>query len=293
MKKYLIPIGIVLLVAAGIWKLGLSPRWEQRITPDWSWEYDIFGTYANFEDEAGFETSTEDDEVVSSRLRQYVDQEGMNQDSVTILSDYQELDTVSGEVEYSYTDQKSVNPQTSQFTDPDLSEYYFVFPRNLEQRDYALWDTYYGVMTFEYVGEESYGRLNTYRFEYTPELVDETEGYLENEWIEEGQAVGCLDTVVSYFVEPITGEIVVTEEDCPREYLLDPETLEPVAPYGRWHYSNTGDSIQRRVAAVQSMKATYLQMTIYVPLALAIGGILLLIAGIFLNRSAMNNQNKR
>lgn len=288
MKKILLVLGVLLLASAGIWKYTLSPRYEMRFSPDWTWEYDTLGTWAIFEgdDESVFDESTDNDELAASTFSLTVSSEDFSPDSAILNSYYADVDTLTGEIDYEYSDTIAVNPTTGLLLDPELSDYYaLVFPRNLQKQNVQLYDGYYGVMDFEFIQEEVIGGLTTYKFTFATDL-NETTPYVEDGYIEEGTGVVCYDMVVHYWIEPTTGEVVNFEEICPREYWVDPVTLENISPYGRWTVTNSGDSIQRAVAIVQSRLNTYQWMTLYAPIALAVAGAIFLLLGFFLPTSS-------
>ncbi len=283
MKRLLLIVGAALLIGAGIWKFAISPGWEQRLSSDWEWNYENLGSVVQeVEDESIFDTPVENDEAVASSISQTVAQDNVTDESVAVNIDYTEVDPLTGEPVYSYEDFITVDPQTGKHTREELSDYYYVFPRNVEKQGYNIFDSYYGLMDFEFVGEEMIGDLLTYHFVFEADVLDETEVYVADELIEEGTAVVCYDVHVDYWIEPVTGENVKLNEVCPREYYVNSETRENLSAYGRWAVYSSGDSVQRRVNEVGSQLNTYRWMTQYVPILLAVGGVLLLVLSVFL-----------
>lgn len=279
-------VGAVLIIGAIGWKFGISPQFERRLSPSWTWSYDTLGSWALWEgdtiDETIFDTPLANDEVAASQFTQTVSDDGFTPASAIVNSYYADVDPVTNQVDFSYTDETNVNPTTARFLEDGLTDYYFTFPRNLQKQTYQLWDTYYGVMNFQFVAEEKLGDLNTYHFRHSADLLDETQLYIDDEYIEPGQGVACIDVWADYWVEPITGDIVQVEENCPREYWIDPVTLETIAPYGRWQVSSSADSTQASIAVVKGRLTQYRWMTLYAPLSIGVIGIVLLFGGIFI-----------
>lgn len=296
LNKLTLLLGILLLVGAGVWYFLITPQSENRFDEDWTWNYDIDGSYAEFpegSDETIYETPvSEYDYQSASVYKVSINTDRSSDEEFVIESYYADLDPVTEEEVYSYTTEYRVDPETGKYLSDELSEYYYMFPRNVEKKSYTLYDDYYGVMTFEYVDEETIGDLTVYNFLHSDDMLDETATYIENEYIAADTEVGiaCQDIEVHYWVEPVTGEVLKLEENCPREYYFTLETGEDAGPYGRWKYVSSGDDLQRRADEIKSELNSYRWQTVYIPLGLFISGLVLSVAGAVLLRTSSNDK---
>lgn len=291
MKRSLLIIGVVLIMAAGGWKLIISPRWEQRFSPDWQWKRDTVGatiTPGSGIDESMFDAPIENDPPTNSTLVKSILADTISGDQAELQTFYSDVDPLTGEVLFSYTETATVNMVTGKMVGEGISDYLYLYPRNVQQQDYLLYldAGYYGVQRFEFLEEDTIGGLRVYHFVYQEDVLDETELYVLDGLIAEDETIVCYDIRNDHWVEPVTGEIVKSEEICPREYIIDPETGENIRPEGRWMVRSSGDDVQRRVVEVESMLNTHRWTTLYVPILLAAGGGMLLVAGIFIRQQS-------
>lgn len=298
LKKIILPLGILLLIGSAAWYFLVTPKTEDRFDEDWTWNYDIDGSYAEFPegtDETIYETPISDYDIESASVYKVsINKDRSSDERFVIESYYADIDAITEEEVYSYTTEYLVDPANGKYLDEELSEYYYMFPRNLEKKAYPLYDDYYGVTIFEYVSEETIGGLKVYKFRHSDEKLDETETYIETEYLAPDTELGvaCQDVELYYWVEPTTGDILKLEENCPREYYFNLATGEDAGPYGRWYYESSGDDLQKRSEEIKSELNSYRWQTLYAPLLLLGSGLILLIGGLLAGRMASQEITK-
>src|SRR5687768_323230 len=115
MQKVLIGVGIVLLAAAGVWKLGLSPRWEQRFPNGWIWEVNTLGltSYADSATGQFPDGTTLADDPVNLTLRTVsADSASVLAGQVTISDHFVTHDPMTNEVTWEYTTTAVIDQQS-------------------------------------------------------------------------------------------------------------------------------------------------------------------------------------
>jgi hypothetical protein len=164
----------------------------------------------------------------------------------------------------------------------------YLFPFGTEKKTYQYWDSgLNAAVPMTYAGEEKYNGLPTYRFQQDiprqnlamdPELVQGLIGML---------APGAHSGSVSYqvartiWVEPMTGAIIGYREAQHRE--LVPDVGAPVVIFdATFQYDEATRAAVRDEAA--NGRSLLLLLGIYVPIGLAILGLILLVAGAALAR---------
>jgi len=77
--------------------------------------------------------------------------------------------------------------------------------------------------------------------------------------------------------EPLTGEILKTDESCySGDYYYDIPSGKPLAALMRWVGKTSGDDILRQVDHIRLLRAHVLFNTVYLPVGLALSGLVLL-----------------
>jgi len=288
-------IGMFLIVAAGIWKFGISQRWSNRYADGWSWEVNTLGL-TGYPDEATgqfAEGTTLADDPINLTIRTVTaDASAAPVGQVLISDHYETRDTVTNEVTWDYTSTATVDAATGRNVGGDGAGDYYFFPHNVEKNaTYAISNSSYVGLPMTFESEESVGGIDTYRYAFRGDL-DNTAANAGWVTLEPGQVVTCFDFTLEYWVEPATGETVKYREWCEGDWVVIAATGEKVYPVTRWGGETSGDDIIRQVTRVQNMRMSYLWATLYGPLAAAVLGIVLIGLAVIPQPSSVKLQTK-
>jgi hypothetical protein len=282
MKKVLIPLGAVLILAAAAWVFVLSPRSEQRFPVGWRWEVNTLASTIFADTETGqFVDDTPLDEAPPNIAQRVItaSAEGAPAGYVTLTDQYTYSDALTGAVQWQQTSTAIVDPLTGRYADAEFAGDYFLFPRNVEQTTYTIRNSTYLGIPLSYVGTESVLGLPTYKFTYADDLNNPL-SYPDLP-LEDGQAVVCANFELTYWVEPVTGEVVKFREWCGEgDHVVDTATGEQLYALARWGGETSGDDLIRSVGEVHARLTTTQWLTIYLPLALGILGAALIVVGV-------------
>jgi hypothetical protein len=281
MKRLFFIAGILLVIAAGVWKFGLSRNWTNRYQDQWAWEVETLGQ-SGYPDESGSyaEGTTLADDPINLTLREVsADADEAPAGQVLISDHFESRDAVTNEVTWDYTATALVDAATGRHVEGDFAGDYYFFPRNVDKgATYVISNSSYRSLPMTFQQEEVVGGVNTYLFAYHGDL-DNTEANAEFVTLEPGQVVTCFDFALEYWVEPVTGEIVKYREWCEGDWVVDQATGERVSAISRWGGATSGDDIIRQVTNVQSKKLAYLWASLYGPVAALLFGAALMVFG--------------
>lgn len=270
--------GALLLALALVWKAYLSRPWTQRLAPGWTMDVLYVGTQT-WADSSGkipeADAVAEYERGMRARLG--------TADSVIIDDRMTMRDFRSGSITWEYVTQSPVDPRTGAHVTPAYAGDIVVFPRNVERRTYRFRSNYIEGIPLTFEGEEDIQGLGTYRFAYKGP-IEYTESYLGSERypgikVSPGQEVRCADDQFLYrsWIEPATGALVKLEEACPSgDYVYKTGTDSIITGVLRWSGVTTGEDLRRNVAQVSGQRVRYLTASLYLPLGLAIAGVVLL-----------------
>ena len=281
-NKIFIALGIILLLAAGVWRFAIGSSAEQRLADDWSWEGSYLGALRYVDaGEADFapELVFPDDDGVNTYNRDIIVVDS-DADTVTIQDKYVTRNVDSGAVTWEFIFNAKLDRETGQILDDEFKGHYYVFPRNVEQKSYTMTHTSYRNVVFEFVEEAEVEGLNTYHFRYAGDLeytfAYASSGDFVGFDVEENQEIRCPEIEVNYWVEPLTGEIVKAQEQCPEEAVYDTTNGEAIYKTSRWYGESTVSDIRSHVDDVKSERNSILMNTLYIPVGLLIAGLLLI-----------------
>jgi hypothetical protein len=290
MKRTLIVIGLLLLVAAGAWKFALSPRYEQRFPPGWSWEYNSLG-YTAYADEATGqfpEGTTLADSPINVTVRTINAAATDNPGQVTITDRFESRNASTNIVEWEFTAEAVVDAATGQIADGELAGSYFFIPTNAQKITYTVSNVSYRNIPMAFQTEETILGVNTYKYAFYGDL-DNKVSYTSYVEFADNEEVYCFDYQMEYWVEPITGEMVKYREWCEGDWVVDAATGDRLYALQRWGTESSGDDLIRSVSDVKSRLNTYRWMTQYIPMLLAVAGVIALGAvfmpGLLLDKS--------
>jgi len=285
MKKVLILVGIILIAAAGLWKVAVAPRFDVRYPDNWRWELSTFGTnlYADeksgqFPDNKKF--PADDDVNVSDRIIT-VSHENAPAGAIQLADHYLAKDPNTGAVTWDFTYQAVVDPVTGMYTTPEYKGDSYFFPRNVQKdATYRIRNTSYPALPVTFQKESTLQGLLTYEYAYIGDY-DNKAAYPDYK-LKDGQTIKCTNLELRYWVEPVTGEVVKYTEACNADAVVDIASGKTINYVSRWSGETKSDSVISRANEVSAQRTNYLLMTSYLPLLLGAAGVVLLGIGLFL-----------
>jgi hypothetical protein len=269
MKRLLLILGVLLIVAAGAWKFGFSQPWTNRYSDQWSWQVKTIGQ-SGYPDETGKypEGTTLKDDPINLTTRDVTADAADSAAGTVLISDhYESRDTVTNELTWEYISTATVDARDGRYAEGELSGDYYFFPRNVDKNAaYTISNSSYKSLPMTFQREEAVAGVNTYLFAFHGDF-DNTAANEAFVTLEPGQKVICFDFSLEYWVEPVTGEIVKYREWCEGDWIVNEDTNERISTVSRWGAETSGDDIIRQVTNVQNKKVTYLWVSLYGPLA--------------------------
>lgn len=290
--KQLIPIaGVILLIAAGVWYFVIAPQSTQRFPDGYTWELNSLGVTGYPDEETGqyAEGTTLEDDPINLTLRT-INADSASDGAVRITDYYETRDATTDTVTWSFSLETLVDSETGQHVEGETAGDYFFLPRNLDKDEtYVISNSSYFSLPMTFQSEEEVAGINTYLYGHY-EAIDDTIANAAFVELEDGQSVWCDDFSLEYWAEPNTGEIIKYREWCEGDWVVDNATGERLYTISRWGGETTGDDLIRRAREVNSLLNSNRMNTLYIPGALAIVGLVLLLMGFFLPGSAADNK---
>lgn len=279
MRKPFLFIGIGLIAAAAIWQFGLSDNMTHRYPDGWRYENDSLNTASDPDPglPGGWPEghSVRDDPISLANRVVTANAENAPAGMVEMTDHYVTSDPVTNAVTWEFESTIIVDSVTGQIETDDGSVAYYFFPRNLEKTAYTVYDVSSLPVSFQ--GEEELAGLSTYVFAFHGDIDDTETSYIP---LEPNQRVFCFDYDHVYWVEPRTGEIVQAEFWCEGDWVVDIDTNERLYPVTRWGGQTSGDNLIRQVAHIKSELNRLNWLTLYIPLLLLLGGVVVGGAGL-------------
>jgi hypothetical protein len=284
MKRVSMILGILLLIFAGLWYFVLRNNFNQRFPSGWEWTVNTLGQ-TSFADEAtgAFPEDTSLANDPPTKTERVVTAEAAAGGLAHITDNYRQSDPLTGAITWEFTYDATVNATTGQY--PDSEDYYFL-PQNLSKQNYTIRNTTYSGIEVVFQGEEVINGINTYLFTYQGDL-DNTLAY-SYITLEEGQKVTCFDFELNYWVEPNTGEIVKYREWCEGDWVVDAQG-ERVYAISRWGGETDGADLIRQASVVQAALFRHQAINLYIPLAAAVLGLILLLVSVTMKDSSSSD----
>jgi hypothetical protein len=155
----------------------------------------------------------------------------------------------------------------------------YLFPPNIEKKQYILWDPNYAgprVVTFDHV--DKFRGIKVHVFNSLAEGVDETIGFESLSDVPEKYHA------LSYgkgrlWIEPISGA-VVNYEDEGTSYFVETKTGERVGePMARWSARYTEETIKAQLQLATAMRGQVRALEVWLPLTFAAAGPIWIAAG--------------
>lgn len=283
-RKPFIIAGVFMLGLSLVWTVHLGKPWTRRIPPGWSETAQYVGTQTWADPVTG--RLPEQDALADYERSIRVMSQELNGESV-ILEDRMTLrDIDTDSITWEYFTRLPVDARTGAHLTPAYEGEVALFPRRVERRTYRLRGNYLEGVPLAFEREEEIQGLSTFLFAYKGP-VSYTDSYRGTEQypgvpIGDGQEIRCADDQFYYraWVEPVTGSLVKVEEGCPSAdniYVAGSDSV--VSTISRWTGVTAGDGLLRRVDEVGSLRRAFLFASRYLPITLAMTGLVLLGVG--------------
>lgn len=256
MRRIYLVLAVLFAAITPLWIFVVAPRIVMRIPAGWSWKTNYIG-YANWPD-SGTNEWAKDDLSLYEREKTISD---ITDTRAVIKDRYTIFDSNTGKTIWEYITNYVVNPKNGMNIEgKDRAGYYYVFPLYTEKKEYTLSSDYIKKVPFSFVKEESLEGLETYLFEFkgVTEYTEIYQGTADFPGIAppNGQEIRTSDSfVLRYWVEPVSGEIVKSEEDCPDgDLMVDSKTGKMMSRILRWGGKTTGDAVIQLVNSAGKRK---------------------------------------
>jgi hypothetical protein len=294
-KKIFIAAGLALLGFTAVWQFALVPRLTERVPAGWQWEADYIGYQTYIDPQTGM--IPERDVTSTYKHSIGIVANSYQAGSLELDDRYLTHDITSGKVTYEYNYRAAVDPQTGAHLKAEYRGDYFIFPRNVEQKNYKLRFSYLKGIPVTFQREEEIAGLATYLFTYhgRAEYTESYAGTAEYPGIQvkAGQEIKCADDQFNFkvWVEPVTGEIIKIEENCnSTDYVYEIATGKQLEPASRWGGETAGDDVINRAETAGRERTKLLWTTRYLPASL-FGAGLLCIGFVMVPRRSSKNED--
>jgi len=213
-----------------------------------------------------------------SKTQNYAEVIG-HKDGIALVHCTFDVQTLSGEKIAHFERLNGIDPRTGKHV-PGYGEQdrdgYMWGPRNLKKGEpFTRWHVNYNApANLKYVGTEKIEGLKTYMYE-ADYNADQTEnlGHLPD--VPEKYGIN-VDVNLKVWVEPVTGRMI-KYEDHSNAYFYDVKTTARIHEWNRFNNRLTLPSIQKNVADARTEKLQILLLQWVIPLAIGLGGLVLLI----------------
>ena len=251
-----------------IWIFSVAPKLTLRIPSDWEWKVEFIG-YQNWPDPATDEW-TSDKLTLYEREAKAVRTKG----NEAIIKDiYTSYDVMGKAITWQNDIEFAIDRNTGIYIgdkEASGSRYYYVFPRHTKKKEYVLWQMYLKKVPFSFVKEDDVEGLKTYLFTFSGD-TEYTESYTGSDkypgiLVEEGQEIRSGDEfTINYWVEPVSGYIVKTEEIGAEDYIVNSRTKERISKVAKWGGKTTGDWVVTLLAKAEAEKKRIIFIEKYIP----------------------------
>jgi hypothetical protein len=286
-KPFIIVLGLILIIVAAGWKLGISPQADVRFPDGWKWEVNTIGltSYAGENGQFAPGTTLKDDPINITTRSVTAEADGQPTGQVLISDSYVVRNAVTNAIDWEFAITALVDQKTGRHPNGD---YYFP-PRQVSRdQSYHVSNSSYQSLELTFQREEQIAGINTYLFAHYGDL-DNRSGY-PDQALEDMQTITCFDFQIEYWVEPATGEIVKFREWCEGDWVVNTGAGERLFALSRWGGETSGDDLIRSANLVQSQLSTYRMTTLYIPLGLAVIGLMMVLYGLIMSRRSGDEQ---
>lgn len=283
-KIILLSLSGLCILAAAVTKFIITPQETIRIPHGWSWQSNMVGVQTWADPVTGkFPTK---DELSLYERKIFVKDETGRPDSIILEDQYTIIDPNSGKIMWQYIFSAAVDPKTGRHLKKEFKDDYYVFPQNVEKTTYSIRNNYMEGVPVNFVKELEIEGLEVFLFSYTgrAEYTDSYLGTVEYPGVKvsTGQEIKCADDQfkISFWVEPITGEIIKIDESCySGDCIYDIAAGIQLTPLCLWGGSTEGDDNINRVERTSAKKFHFLFLSIYLPAGFFVIGIIVMVLG--------------
>ena len=248
-RRYLLCLGLLLLIAAGGWKWLMAPRFTIRLPADWSFHAQYLGNLVYADARGNLPRQR--------RLNLYqrdIHPLNWQQDKAVLQDSYRTIDVETGEVTWESQLRFEIDPASGKILNyanhPEARGRFYLFPQGATKTDYPFFSYDLAPITMRFHREEMIDSvpLNVYRFQgqldYTELYRDAYIGAIEAPGVTGEARIVTYHLFRELWVEPVTGEVVHIVEDDPGDYLVHPTTGEPGRILCVWAAKSTGRTMK-------------------------------------------------
>lgn len=288
MRRTWVIAGGLLVVTAVAWPLLFNQFFNFRIPADWSYQARFLGDIAAA-DAAG-NIPAKRDVVIYERTQRV----GAWTPATAVIEDvYTVLDAKTGAIVWQGKRKFPLDPRTGKMREspeyPGAAGLYFLFPQDVEKRDYRFFTYYLAAYTLRFDRVEAIGGIETYVFKFFGDM-DVTRSY---EGTDEfpglhpppGQAIKSAGLLNELWVDPATGELLKFKEASGLDAFVDAATGRTLLPISTWGGATTLDSTSRAAQQVAALHTRRQLNLVWIPLILAAAGIAAIVVGVRLKKA--------
>lgn len=283
--------GFSLIVLAGVWRLGIAPRWLQRIPPGWTWQSQFLGTLGWADPSTGQFPAKDPSNLYLRTIR--IVEETDRPRAVVLESAFSIFDPADKNLKtWEYISRETVDPVTGAHVAPEHRGEYSVFPRHVERKTYVLTNNYLKSIPLSFKRQEELAGVDTYLFAYKGP-AEFTESYSGSPdypgvKVKPGQDIRCEEDQFVYrtWVEPVTGEVLKIEESCfSGDTVYEIAAGKKIHSIVRWGGASTADDLIIPAMQILKMRARFLWIAYYMPGLLMLAGLASLGLGVVARRA--------
>jgi hypothetical protein len=283
MRRTYIAAAVALAALAAFWNFSLGPRWTRRVPRNAVLTTQYVGTQTNADPRTGIVAARD---ALSTYERIVLVKDAADWPRSVILEDrYTVLNIETGAVDFEYIATERIDPETGALAAGPHKGEIVLFPRNVQQRDYAMRSNYIPGLLLKFSGVHEIGGLTTYLFAYQGpiEYAAIYAGTPQSPGLKvlPGQDIRCADDKFYYriWVEPITGTQVQVQEGClSGDFVYDKATGTKVSAIDRWNGVTAGANLASVITEIYQARRVYLS-ALYLPAILLTSSLGVLVIG--------------
>lgn len=264
-----------------VWIFLILPHVLWRIPPDYQKKVLSTG-YINAPDPKT-NRWTQIEPMVYEREKRILKRDG----AIGVIKDrYVIRDPMTGKITWEYAPEFTVDLKSGMvLKGQGMEGTLYDFPLHTQKKTYTISREYYKNLPFRFVEEDELDGLKTYVFEFggVAEYAECYSGTDEFPGVKppEGQEIRSRPSlIIRYWVEPLSGQIVKIEEDCPDgDWIVDAKTGEEMAPVLIWGGKSTGDAVVLLTEGARARRQEIMFRETVIPVGLALLACALGIAG--------------
>ncbi|HEV7596378.1 MAG TPA: porin PorA family protein [Gemmatimonadaceae bacterium] len=291
MRRSYVVAAIALAAFAAVWHFSVGSRWTRRVPRNAVFTTQYVGTQTNADPKTGI---VPERDALSTYERVLVVKDASDWPRSLILEDtYSARNIETGLVDFVYTTNETIDPETGALADGPHKGQIVLFPRNVQQQAYTMRSNYIPGLVLKFSGVSEIGGLDTYMFSYQGPIeygaiyagTPDVPGIK----LLPGQDIRCADDNFYYrvWVEPRTGTQVQVEEGClSGDFVYDKATGKKVSAVDRWNGVTAGSNLTSGLTEIYNARRVYLS-ALYLPEILLTGSLAVLAIGLLRRNTAI------